>query len=382
MGKRILFVLPHLSIGGTTVSTRYQLSLLQKEGYDCWILSIWPQGIMSHLFEGINRVETPFVIRAHAAPSLKEIPFVINRFLAAAIRFLCSHSDFFDQFIVGKALNRLIRKYHFETIVAEQENGTTKLVSYSKCNNKVAWVRCDYKRYFEDQKYKKEGFYRSFNSIVCVSEQTCNNFRTIYPEYASKTYSIPNPQDSGLIIVRADINENEPRFINEGNTIVSIGRFDVIKRFEMIAPIARQLADGGLKFRWYLIGDGDERQNIANSVKKYDVEDYVVMLGVKTNPYYYIKKADLLVCLSASEACPRVVNEAKILHTPTISTDFPTIYEFIDNGKTGLIAPLEEMPSAIKRICEDTDLYKLIKDNISAFSFDNTDILSAIRKIL
>lgn len=382
MKKKILLVLPHLGIGGTTVSVRNQLSLLQKEGYDCWVMALYPQGILSHLFEGLNRVETPIAIRILSAPSLEGMPLLIIKPLAFVLRFLCHHFVCVEKWIVGRALNKVINRYQFDSIVAEQENGATQFVSYAKCRGKVAWVRCDYKRYFEDRQFKKEGFYQAYNAIVCVSEQTCNNFNTIYPEYTSKTYCIPNPQDSELIQARADTKEDEPRFFKNGKTFVSIGRFDVIKRFESIAPIARKLVDDGLKFRWYLIGDGNERQNIEDSIQKYDIADYVVMLGVKTNPYYYIKKADLLVCLSASEACPRVVNEAKILHTPTISTDFPTIYEFIDNGKTGLIAPLEEIPSAIKRICDDTDLYKRIKDNICAFSFDNTDILSAIRKIL
>lgn len=382
MKKKVLFVLPGFGIGGTTVSTRNIMSLLQKGGYDCWVLPLWPKGALFHLFDGTNRVETPFAIKAIAAPSLKEIPLLASRPLAAAIRFFCNHSNSILRWVLGRALNRVIGKYHFDTVIAEQENGTTELVSYAKCINKVAWIRCDYKRYFENRRFKKEKFYQDINAIVCVANQTCINFKSIYPEYASKTFCIPNPQDSELIRIRADINENEPRFIKNGKTMVSIGRFDAIKRFDQIASIARQLVDRGLKFRWYLIGGGDEQQNIADSIRKYAMEEYVVMLGVKTNPYYYIKNADLLVCLSASEACPRVVNEAKILHTPTISTDFPTIYEFIENDKTGIIAPLEEISTAIIKLCEDVDLYNQIKDNICGFSFDNTALLNEIERIL
>lgn len=382
MKKIILFVLPSFGIGGTTVSTRNQLSLLQKEGCECWVMPLWPKGALFQLYDGINRVDTPFVIKALSAPSLTEIPFLTNKLFAAAIRFFCNHLDCFYRWVVGKALNKVIRVYHFDTVVAEQENGTTELVSYAKCNNKVAWIRCDYKRYFENRQLKKEEFYQDYNAIVCVANQTFINFKSIYPEHASKTYCIPNPQDSELIRIRADIYENEPRFIKNEKTLVSIGRFDAIKRFDQIAPIAQQLIDSGLKFRWYLIGDGEERQHIADTICDYAMEDYVVMLGAKTNPFYYIKNADLLVCLSSSEACPRVVNEAKILHTPTISTDFPTIFEFIENGKTGVIAPLEGIPMAIIRLCKDVDLYNQIKDNINGFSFDNSELINAIKSIL
>lgn len=382
MKKPILFVLPGFDIGGTTVSTRNLLSLLQKDGYECWVMPLWPRGAMYHLYDGVNRVELPFTLKAFLAPSLKEIPTLVDRLLAAAIRFLCNHSARFERWILGKGLNKVISEYHIDTIIAEQENFTTQLVSFAKCDNKVAWIRCDYKRYFEDRQFKKEGFYQEFNSIVCVADQACTNFKAIYPEYVAKTYCIPNPQDSELISIRANIGENEPRFIKNGKTLVSIGRFDVIKRFDQIAPIARKLVDGGLKFRWYLIGDGEERKKVSEAIRNYDMEEYVVMLGVKTNPYYYLKNADLFVCLSASEACPRVVNEAKILHTPTISTDFPTIYEFIENGVSGIIAPLEDIPAAILRLFDDAALYNRIKDNISSFSFDNTTLLNEIKRIL
>lgn len=382
MKKKILFVLPGFGIGGTTVSTRNLMSLLQKEGYDCWVMPLWPEGSMKDLYDGIDCVETPIVIKALSAPNKKYFPKIYQKLVVATLRYLCNHFSCLERWIWGKALNKVINKYHIDTIVAGQENGTTQVVSYTKCNNKVAWIRCDYKRYFEERQCQKEDFYKAFDSIVCVAEQACSNFKSIYPEYASKTYCIPNPQDSELILVRSDIKEIEPRFIKEGKTLLSIGRFDVIKRFDKIAPIAKQLVDNGLKFRWYLIGDGDERQQIADSIRNYGMEDYVVMLGTKTNPFFYIKKADLLVCLSASEACPRVVNEAKILHTPTISTDFPTIYEFIENDKTGAISALEEIPSAILRLCMDAVLYNQIKENISSFSFDNSDLLNGIRRII
>ncbi len=279
-------------------------------------------------------------------------------------------------------MNKLVQKYGFDTIVAEQEGKTSLFVSYVTCQNKVAWVRCDYKRYLENRGGKKENIYKRYNSIVCVAEQTCCNFKAIYPEYSTKTYCIPNPQDSDLIRTRANLTENEPRFVVKGKTLVSIGRLDEIKRFHEIAPIARQLVERGLQFRWYLIGDGAERERIQESIQECGMEDYVIMLGAKTNPYYYLQKADVFVCLSRSEACPRVVNEAKILHTPTISTDFPTIYEFIENEKTGIISPISEIPNAILRWFSDEELRNRIFFNNKQFKFDNTELIKQIENIL
>lgn len=299
------------------------------------------------------------------------------------IRFVSHHIARFERWIVGHSLDKIVRNHHFDVIVAEQEGLTTRLVSYASIQNKVAWVRCDYARRMEDYHLNPESFYDSFKSIVCVSEKSCYGFKDYYPEYASKTVCIPNPQDAKLMEKRADMGEQEPRFRTADTTLVSVGRLDAIKRFDQIGPIARQLKEQGLRFHWYLIGDGAERKRIEESIAEYGVENEVTMLGVKSNPYYYIKRADALVCLSRSEACPRVVNEAKILHTLTLSTPFPTIYEFINDGENGIITPLEQMPESILRLFSNNDgLRERIKANISRFTFDNSALIDAVKCIL
>jgi glycosyltransferase involved in cell wall biosynthesis len=140
--------------------------------------------------------------------------------------------------------------------------------------------------------------------------------------------------------------------------------------------------DNGLQFVWYVIGDGEEKQTIANEVVKYKVEDYVKMLGGKSNPHFYIKRAYLYVCLSSSEACPRVVNEAKILSTPVVSTDFPTIYEYIEDGVNGRIVQLEDVSQAITELLNNQELYSNIKKEISAFTFDNSNLIKQLEEIL
>ena len=380
--SKVLFVFPTFGIGGTTVSTRNLISLLDKEGYDCWVMPMEPQGELLHLYDDVPRVETPFVIHALAVSGWKKETSWPRRIAAMLFRALCKRTSWFEPWVIGRTLDKIVRNHHFDVVVAGQEALSTRLVSYAGLQNKVAWVRCDYLRWIKDKQIGRESHYARFKSIVCVSEKTCSDFKVLFPELASRIVCIPNPQDGTLMQKRADLVEQEPRFKTENTTLVSVGRLDAIKRFDQIAPIARQLKEQGLKFHWYLIGDGVERKRIEDSIVEYGVENEVVMLGAKANPYYYIKRADIMVCLSRSEACPRVVNEAKILHTPTVSTDFPTIFEFIENGKTGLISSLDEIPSSILRLCSDEALYASIKEKIRQFTFDNTELIAKVKEVL
>lgn len=382
MRKRILFVFPSYSIGGTTVSTRNLISLLAKEGYDCFAMPLYERGPLFQLYEDVKRIDTPFAIRVLGKGAWHNEKSFISIIPAFLYRIISNNFTWLKHVMVNSAFDKVVKKFDFDTIVACQEGIATEIVSYSHFGSKIAWVRCDYKRWLDDTHKHREDYYTSFKSIVCVAEQACANFKVIYPEFISKTYCIPNPQDGELIINLSKVVEDDNRFYKDGNTLVSIGRLDAVKRFDQIAPIARKLKDRGIRFRWYLIGDGDERQRISDSIFENGVSDCVVMLGNKSNPYFYLSQADVLVCLSRSEACPRVVNEAKILHVPTVSSDFPTIYEFIQNEETGLIARLEDLPSAICRLFIDKGLYNRIQNNINVFTFDNKPLISQIKVLL
>ena len=77
-----------------------------------------------------------------------------------------------------------------------------------------------------------------------------------------------------------------------------------------------------------------------------------------------------------------IFNEAKILHVPIVSADFGSAFEFIEDGKTGIISPLADISNAIMRMFNDEELRELVKRNISQFEFDNTDLIASVKSIL
>lgn len=377
---KILFVLPSFGIGGTTVSTKNIILLLQKKGYECWAMPLRKKGVLFDLYDDVPQFSSPFVVHALSIDSWKDESDVFRKIGAIALRCLCNHSNRLKKFLVGKALDRITDKNCFDAIVACQESITSEMVSFSAHPNKIAWVRCDYNRIFKMR--GKESLYESFQGIVCVAEEACDHFKAIYPEYINKTFCIPNPQDSDYLIARSKEADNDMRFIHDKLTLISIGRLHPLKRFEYIPLIAEKLVEKGLDFHWYILGDGSTEALIANSIQKYEMSERVIMLGAKTNPYYYIANSDLLVCLSESEACPRVINEAKILGTPTISTDYPTIYEFIENGINGWISSFDDMVEILYKVMSNYSGMQAVKSELKHFSFNSSPLVSKIEYVL
>lgn len=378
--KKLLFVIPSFGIGGTTVSTLNLISLLDISKYDVMVMPLLNRGVLKEQYASLPKLKPSLIFESLSVSSWRLMPNWSRKMFAMVVRFIAKNNKI--KVILLKVGWRFsLNGEIFDTIIACQEQKATTFVTQAPIADKVAWVRCDYTRIAE-RRPEDRHIYNIFRSIVCVSEGTYSSFVKLFPEYAHKTFCIHNPQNTDLIKKQGEMPENEPRFLIDRTTIVSVGRLDPVKRFSHIASIAYQLKERGLRFRWYIIGDGAERNTIQKSIKGHHMEDTVIMLGAKTNPHYYIKQADLYVCLSESEACPRVVNEAKILGTPTVSTDFPTIYEFIEDGQTGLISPLSGIPDAITRLFTDDELRERIITNISQFKFDNTKWMELIQKTL
>lgn len=364
---KILFVIPNLYIGGTNKVLENLLNLIKKkEKYDCKIFALNESGPYENIF-------SEYMINKHNHIKL------VSKFRFYLFKFLNKYARGYMISAEKKRLDNVIKNGNYDIVVAFSEGDTTKIVSKLNISNIIAWIHCDYKKYIDNDSEKV--YYSKFNKVVSVSNATRDSFVDVYPDFFEKSVAIHNPIDSAMIKQMAISKQNiDSRFDTDGIfTIVSVGRLDPVKRFHELPRIAKLLKEDGFKFKWYLIGGGySERSHLISEIGNNKVEDIFIWLGEKNNPYPYIARSDLLVCSSISEACPNVINEAKILHVPVLTTDFPSAHEFIDNGVNGFISSFDKFHSKLNEIISNKDLYNSIKSNISNFEYDNNEILQQI----
>jgi glycosyltransferase involved in cell wall biosynthesis len=112
----------------------------------------------------------------------------------------------------------------------------------------------------------------------------------------------------------------------------------------------------------FIFGDGEERENLENLIKKYNLEDIVFLPGYRPDILEYIKDMDVFVLPSIdSEDFPYVNLEAMIQGKPLIGCNVAGISEQIEQNETGvLVEPKNEvlLANAIKRFLNDTSLSK------------------------
>ncbi len=262
--------------------------------------------------------------------------------------------------LIGKEIDTLVEKriakraerdIPHDVVIAFSEDTAHKIVQHFNTENKIVWIHCDYGNVI---KRNNENLLRKFSTIVCVSDFTRDSLIKRYPSLKSKVTSIYNVCSIESIKAKANEKIDDSRFDTSEFTIISVGRVAAVKRFPQIPMIAKRLKDSGCIFKWYIIGSGvsEEMEKVKSAIENYGMQEEVIMLGAKANPYPYFKAADLLVSTSESEACPMIFNEAKIIGTPIVSTDFGSSYEFIKEGRDGIISSLDNMHNAIATIAK------------------------------
>lgn len=248
---------------------------------------------------------------------------------------------------------------------------------------KIAWIHTDYD-YIQTNRISQLSMWGYYDYIASISEAVTNNFVKNFPELAGKVIEIPNVLPVKLINKQA----NEffaDEMIEDGSLkLLSIGRYCEQKNFDNIPFISRKLLELGLNFKWYIIGFGSDEGRIIESIKKCHMEDRVILLGKKSNPYPYIKACDIYIQPSRYEGKCVSVIEAQSLHKPVIITNYPTAKSQLKDGYDGMIVPMEneKCASRIQQIVTNDQLLDTLRQNCCKEDYSKYSKVQKIYKII
>lgn len=174
-----------------------------------------------------------------------------------------------------------------------------------------------------------------------------------------KSYVIPNPYATNELVKPYDgVREK---------TIISVGRFDNQKGYDVLIKAFAKFLIEEPDYRLIIYGDGELRECLLKTAEAIGVVEKVEMPGYISNVSEKIRKAGIFVLSSRFEGIPNSLIEAMSLGIPTISTDCtPGGPAFLtDNGRRGLLVPVDdehEMVKAMIRIASDSVLAKKLSN--------------------
>ena len=319
--KKILFAAYSLDLGGIEKALVTLANTLQEKEYDVTIVLEQIKGVfLDDLNKNIKLIEyrpseTKKILKRKIANFLKRIKFVM----------------------------KYKNKFDFSACFATYSNSSA-FVARKVSKNNCLWGHADYLTLFENnvedmKNFFKEKKYNKFKHIVFVSKEGQESFLKVFPEMKNKTIVCNNLIDSKKITKmskeKIDIDKD-----SEKVTFVNVGRHEEKqKKLTRIIMAAKRLKEEDYNFKILFVGDGPDTERYKELVKSEKLEDVIIFLGKKKNPYPYYRISDCVILSSDYEGYPVVFLESFVLEKPIITTKVSD-YKEVDGR--GLIAEKSE----------------------------------------
>lgn len=254
-----------------------------------------------------------------------------------------------------------------------------------KAKKKLAWIHTDYTKLVPNKKLDRDT-YSKVNYVVTVSTDCENQFLSVYPMLKEKSLVVENILSEKFIKKQANekITDDKFEINNDQIKLVSIGRFTDAKNFDNVPHICKHILEKGIDVKWYIIGFGGDEALIKQKIKEFDMEQYVIILGKKENPYPYIKACDIYAQPSRYEGKAVAVREAQILNKPVVITNFETSKSQLTDGFDGIIVPMDNEGCAegICNLIKDKELQQRLIENTKITDYTNKQELEKIYALL
>lgn len=205
---------------------------------------------------------------------------------------------------------------------------------------KIAWIHTDYSR-VQVNVFSETAMWSAYDHIASISETVTESFLKVFPRLKNKIVLIENILPAEFVEKEASAFSVEGEMHAKGIRLLSIGRFCYQKNFDNVPAICAELIEKDLDVYWYLIGFGPDEELIRQKISEAGMENRVVLLGKKENPYPYIKACDLYVQPSRYEGKAVTVREAQMLGKPVVITCYATSKDQLEDGVDGIIVPMD-----------------------------------------
>lgn len=263
-----------------------------------------------------------------------------------------------------------------------------------QAKKKLAWIHTDYSR-IDVNANLVFPVWDGYDKIVSISPDVTKTFVQTFPSLTPKVIEIENIISPSFVRERASLLSDDKinnEIIKEKGTIniLSVGRFCEAKNYDNVPDICR-LINSQLKIlhsqynvRWYLIGYGGDEELIRQKIEVTGMQEHVIILGKKSNPYPYIKACDIYVQPSRYEGKSITVREAQILCKPVVVTNYPTAPSQIKNGIDGVIVPMNNNGCAkgIVDFILNRQLQRDIVEYLKNHDYGNLDEVKKIENLI
>ena len=384
--KKILFMISSMNIGGVEKSLLSLLSAIPKDKYEITILTLDKKGgFLEYIPNNVKLIEAEWF--KYIKPIIMDSPQNIIKRYIKNYEFLKILSFIYSYFKTKKTNDRYIYYKHVLKSIPECKEKYDVAIAYAgpteiidayishkvKAEKKIAWVHFDISKHKINKKLYNN-LYERFDKIFAVSNECKKKLDEIIPAVRNKSEVLLNIVSENLI---NEMSESNIDFDDnyKGIKIITVGRLSKEKGQDLAIKALSKLKKDRYDVKWYCIGEGNSRQEFEQLIKEYKLEENFLLLGATSNPYPYIKNADIYVQTSRHEGYCLTLAEAKALNKPIVTTNFIGAYEQIKNNENGIIVSCNEndLADAIRKLIDEKEICSKFSNKLREEKIDTTN---------
>ena len=184
-------------------------------------------------------------------------------------------------------------------------------------------------------------FYPMADRFVSVSDGVGDDLSRTARIPRARITTIYSPVVTPWLLAKAEEPLDHPWFEpNQPPVVLGVGRLTRQKDFPTLIK-AFSLVQAKRSARLMILGEGRDRPQLQELVKKLKLEDQISMPGFEPNPYKFMAHAGVFALSSAWEGLANVMVEALACRCPVVSTDCPSgPAEVLDGSRYGRLVPV------------------------------------------
>ena len=213
-------------------------------------------------------------------------------------------------------------------------------------------------------------YYPKVDQILSISQTCVDVLKAYFPDCKDKISVMQNISSPVLITKQANETVDLPI---APLLLVSLGHIMRRKGTDFSIDAAKILQKKGVEFKWMLVGKVVEK-DLIRRIEQEGLADRFVVLGIRSNPYPYIKAADIYVHPARFEGKSIALDEAKILCKPIVVTNFSTVNDQFEDRVNASICEMNggALADAIIELAANKELRQSYVAYLNAHIVDNS----------
>lgn len=244
-----------------------------------------------------------------------------------------------------------------------------------KANKKVTVLHGDYRNCGANNP-QNNATMKKFDMIAACSDGCRASLEACLPDLKSKCMTLKNCHRFDEILNLAS--QTPIEYNSSELNIVTVSRLSREKGIDRALRAIATVKAKGIPVKFHIVGGGSIYNSLKETASDLGLEENVFFYKEQANPYRFMKNADLFLLSSYHEAAPMVIDEARCLGIPVLTTSTTSSEEMVTAHQCGWVCDNDDdaLCDMLLKVAQDKASLTALKKKLLNETSDNRQALA------